>query len=240
MHAIFAAACIAAAMLLVVAARRFAPQIYDALIVSMTTLWYRTALETIPEGSRVVDVGIGTATALARNAAIVRERKLRIVGVDYDASYVAAAKRTIAASAALQDAGTAVVCRSVYDVGLLAAVNAAADASPTQLFDAVYFSGSFSLMPDPSGALRAAARLLAPGGAVYITQTFQRAPSRVLATLKPLLKYATTVDFGRLVLEDDLAGICDVGGLRIVERRRIPGSVDNAIQRALILVCRPK
>jgi alpha-N-acetylglucosaminidase len=221
-------------------ARVFAPQIYDALIVSMTALWYRTALEAIPEGARVLDVGIGTATALARNASLVRDRKLRIVGVDYDASYVAHATRTIAASPILRSSGTVVLCKSVYDDSLLSAANAAVDASPATLFDAVYFSGSLSLMPDPAGALRAVARVLAPGGVVIITQTFQRAPSRVLAAIKPLLKYLTTVDFGRLLLEADLAGICDAGGFRITERRRIPGSVNNALQSALILICQPQ
>lgn len=39
----------------------------------------------------------------------------------------------------------------------------------------MYFSGSFSLMPDPAAALRVAQGLLKPGGLIYITQTFQKA-----------------------------------------------------------------
>ena len=84
---------------------------------------------------------------------------------------------------------------------------------------AVYFSGSFSLLPQPLEALGACKRLLRSGGRIYITQTFQRAhsawraplspaaaPTRavagpVLEVVKPLLKPLTRIDFGELCYE---------------------------------------
>lgn len=140
----------------------------------------------------------------------------------------------------LRGASIAVICKSVYDHDLLEAANAAAGMPFGALFDAVYFSGSFSLLPDPSRALRHASQLLSPGGAVYITQTFQRSPSRILAVVKPLLKFVTTIDFGRLMLEAEVARVCDAGGMLIVERRPIIGSVNNRLQTALLVVCRPR
>ena len=74
------------------------------------------ALERLEPGSRVLDVGIGTAGALVRapNPRTVRDRHLSVVGLDYEACYVAKAKLAIAA-AGLSDA-VSVHCESVYDV----------------------------------------------------------------------------------------------------------------------------
>ena len=217
----------------------FAPQIYDTLIVSMTMLWYRAVFDDLPMGARVLDIGIGTATALEKNSAIVKEKGLRIVGVDYDAVYIAHAKRTISTSSVLRSQ-VKVVCKSVFDRDLLDAVNSYSGVPPGTLFDAVYFSGSFSLLPEQAKALHIASQLLSPTGAIYVTQTFQRSPSRVLSLIKPFIKYFTTIDFGRLMLEDELESIFRAGGLRIDERRPILGSVNNALQTALLLICRPK
>lgn len=50
-------------------------------------------------------------------------------------------------------------------------------------FDAAYFSGSLTLMPDPPAALRAAASMLKESGRVYVTQTFQNRRSRCVTSL---------------------------------------------------------
>jgi len=230
--------CLVVVLLAIAIAVRFAPEIYDGLIVAMTELWYRAVLETLPDCARVLDIGVGTGSALVRNAAILRRKRLCVVGVDYDRAYVAHAARAIAGSD-LRGASISIICKSVYDDDLLEAANAAAGMPSSALFDAVYFSGSFSLLPDPSRALRHVSRLLSPGGAVYITQTFQRSSSRILAAVKPLLKYVTTIDFGHLMLEADVARVCDAGGMRIVDLRPIIGSVNNRLQTALLVVCRP-
>jgi ubiquinone/menaquinone biosynthesis C-methylase UbiE len=221
-------------------ARVLAPQIYNAMIASMTTLWYRSALTAIPEGARILDVGIGTASALIRNAHIVRSRKQHIVGVDYDATYVTHALRALASSAAFGKGDVPIVCKSVYDESVLSAVNAASGVPADTLFDAVYFSGSFSLLPDQPRALRIAADLLRPGGAIYITQTFQRRHSTLLAAVKPWIKYLTTIDFGRAMVATECARIVETAGLRVVQRQNIAGSVDNALQSAILLICRPQ
>ncbi|MDP2437582.1 MAG: hypothetical protein Q8P67_17705, partial [archaeon] len=42
--------------------------IYDALIVHMTQQWYALVIWHVPEGARVLDVGVGTAAALLHNS----------------------------------------------------------------------------------------------------------------------------------------------------------------------------
>ncbi len=94
------------------------------------------------------------------------------------------------------------------------------------LYDAVYFSGSITLMPDPAGALRAVrcvwctctvskthahtqvAKMLRPNtGTIYITQTFQVKSVPFMNTIKPMLKYLTSIDFGALTFEQDMFNI---------------------------------
>lgn len=217
-------------VVLVWLSRRFSPQIYDMVICSMTSVWYGHVLGRLDPGSRVLDVGIGTGTSLCRNASMVREKKLSVTGIDIDAAYVRHCE------VALQQAGLAppsrVVCKSVFDADLAAVVGSG--------FDAVYFSGSIALMPQPHVALQAAARLLRPGGVVFVTQTFQRQAVPLLSVVKPLLKYLTTIDFGRLTFEREVDDIVARSGLELLEKSTIPGSIDNAVQGAFILVLRPR
>ena len=70
-------------------------------------------------------------------------------------------------------------------------------------YDAAYFSASLMLLPDPAAAVRRVAGLLRPGGTLYATQTFQLRRSRLVERGKPLVRYVTTIEFGRVTYEDD-------------------------------------
>lgn len=52
-------------------------------------MWYLLILD----GARVLDVGVGTATALVRNKELLLRKKITVVGVDYDADYIAKANK---------------------------------------------------------------------------------------------------------------------------------------------------
>lgn len=128
--------------------------IYNRMIIDMTELWYRAVLERQPQGSTILDVGVGTAGALLRCKDIIISKKLRIIGIDYNPFYITAAHQSI------QDAGPAIAkyvhvhhC-DLYDRKQLEKLLSAVDV------DAVYFSGSFSLLPNPSEALKMAASIL--------------------------------------------------------------------------------
>jgi ubiquinone/menaquinone biosynthesis C-methylase UbiE len=124
-------------------------------------------------------------------------------------------------------------CQSIYADDLRAATGGGAP------YDAAYFSGSLTLMPDPPAALRAAAALLREGGLIYVTQTFQNKPAPLMAVLKPLLRWVTTVDFGRLTLYAQAAQIVADAGMEIIEDAPVPGSIDTSAQTARLLVLRP-
>ncbi len=176
--------------------------IYDKAILGLTTRWYAEVLDRLPDGAHLLDVGIGTGGALAKNAATLRAKSLHVTGVDIDPDYVKKAKKRVG------DAGLSecvdVRLQSIYDHA----------GGP---YDAVYFSASFMLLPDPAGALQHVQELLAPGGRVFFTQTFQDKESKVMEKVKPMLKKATTIDFGRVTYENDFRAMVEDGGMELTE-----------------------
>lgn len=171
--------------------------IYDRAIVGLTAGWYRAVLERLPPGCHLLDIGIGTGSALLANAATLAERRIRVTGLDIDADYVDRCRRAIAGR------------------GLGAVVSARLESIDDHRggpYDAAYFSASFMLLPDPPRALRHVRSLLVPGGRIHFTQTFEHAPSRAVETLKPLLRLLTTIDFGRVTYEADFRRALAAGG----------------------------
>lgn len=212
--------------------------LYDALIVkSLTARWYGAALAELEDGAVVADVGVGTGAALLAHAGELKRRKLRVVGVEYDSAYVSRARALAAAAERREElAAGAVSVRhaSVYDAGALAAPEGSAR------FDAVYFSGSLTLLPDPAEALRLAARATRSGGKVIVTQTYQRDHflNPLFRVSKPLLRFVTTVDFGKLTTEHDLARVLQDAGLEVLANAPLAGSVDVPWQVARLVVLR--
>lgn len=174
--------------------------VYDRLILGLTSGWYAEVLRRVPEGAAVLDVGIGTAGALLANADLVEDRGLRVTGIDIDADYIERARGRLAHSP-LADR-VEVRLESVYDHR----------GGP---YDAVYFSASFMLLPDPERALRHCRTLLAPGGRIYFTQTIQKQPARWVEVIKPMLRRLTTIDFGRVTYEEDFRAQVRSAGLEL-------------------------
>ncbi|GBG29724.1 Hypothetical Protein FCC1311_059452 [Hondaea fermentalgiana] len=222
--------------------RVFSSQVYDVIIIRMTRTWYKAVMDRLDANSRVLDVGIGTATALLRNKDLLDSKKMNFVGVDYDQAYIAAAKAKVHRAGASDQ--IQVLCKSIFDGDLKSAVREADKSGRAdEPFDAAYFSGSWTLMPNPVRALRIAARFVKDDGKLYVTQTFQRQSTPMLGFIKPLLKYVTTIDFGQLHYEKHLdeylaEAAKPVDGWKLVaeENSVIPNSIDNAYQAARLVV----
>ncbi len=176
--------------------------IYDALILRLTARWYAEVLRRVPEGAALLDVGIGTAGALLANAERVRQKRLRVTGIDVDAGYIRRARKRLRDSPL---AGRAELrLESVYDH----------HGGP---YDVVYFSGSFMLLPEPEQALRHCRALLTSTGCIVFTQTVRKRRSRGMEWLKPRLKRLTSIDFGRVTYEDDFKAQIRAAGLELEE-----------------------
>lgn len=200
--------------------------IYDTLILRLTSRWYAEVLRRVPEGAALLDVGIGTAGALLANAAVVERKGLRVTGIDIDADYVEHARRRLRDSPLR---GCAEVrLESVYDHR----------GGP---YDAVYFSGSFMLLPQPEQALRHCGALLVPGGRIFFTQTIQMRRARWAELIKPMLKRVTSIDFGRVTYRDEFEAQIRAGGLELEELTTLArhGSRASCIAVARVAGTRP-
>ena len=243
------ALCAAVVTGFIVLLRTQSPRVYDIVINHMTALWYKTVLERIPSGSRVLDIGIGTATALLTNAELLVDRDIMVRGVDFTKAYAEAASKN---AERVFGAGerVKVVYGSVYDTVLLKEL-AEGKRRSTRLtpakakggeFDAVYFSGSLALMPDIPAALTCAGGVVREGGAIYVTQTWQKVAFPMMGTVKPMMKFATSIDFGKLTYEKDIRGVfknwCESSGFTVELHEVIDGSVDNLMQSAYLTILR--
>lgn len=166
-------------------------------------------LERVPEGARILDVGIGTGGALVGNADLLQRRNLHVTGIDIDPDYVSRCVDLVRARG-LDDRIEARL-ESVYDH----------TGGP---YDAAYFSASFMLLPDPQGALAHVGALLAPAGQLYFTQTFENERSPFMERFKPMLRSLTTIDFGRVTYEEDFRSELMSSGAEILELTRLGGN----------------
>lgn len=176
--------------------------IYDRVFPGLTGGWYHEVLKRVPHDARLLDVGIGTGSAVLRNAALLKERNLHVLGVDIDNAYLRRCLKRVAA-AGLEDYVTPRL-ESIYDHR----------GGP---YDAVYFSASFMVLTDPVAALRHVADLLSPGGRIYFTQTIHTKRAPVMERLKPMLHRLTTIQFGRVTYEHELADVVRKAGLHLGE-----------------------
>ena len=150
-------------------------------------------------------------------------------GVDYDPHYVAKCKELISSAPRSVQSRVSVECISFYEYPV------------STLYDAVYFSGSLMIMPDPIQALRHASTLLnSSNGYVYLTQTCQTRRSRFAEFIKPLLKFFTSIDFGRVTYEAELLKCIDEAGLDIVSNEAIAGSKLDSLRSFRLIVLQPR
>jgi SAM-dependent methyltransferase len=190
--------------------------IYNRAIVGLTAGWYRAVLERLPSRCRLLDIGIGTGSALMANAALLATKDLHVTGIDIDRAYVERCRTEVVAHGVQNRIDARL--ESVYDHR----------GGP---YGAAYFSASFMLLPDPPGALRHVRSLLLPGSRIYFTQTFEHQPSRLVEWIKPMLRLVTTIDFGRVTYEADFRRALAAGGVTIEEFINL----DNGARRSSVL-----
>ena len=69
--------------------------LYAFFIDSVTNRCYRSCLEYFPRGSLILDVGIGNGIMVKEHHSLIRDKGIRIVGIDLNEQYLAHCRELI-------------------------------------------------------------------------------------------------------------------------------------------------
>jgi len=166
-------------------------KLYKLFIDDVTDLCYKNCLAYFPERSQVLDVGIGNGVMTKNHHNLIRNKDLRITGIDINRSYLNHCDRLIR-TFQLEN-HIQIFHKSVESY------------EPPQdgYFDFILFSMSFMLFDNQQFVLERVKKWLKPGGKIVFFQTMFQKKFRLMEFVKPKLKYFTSIDFGRVTYDVD-------------------------------------
>ncbi|MBV9261473.1 MAG: class I SAM-dependent methyltransferase [Pseudolabrys sp.] len=187
---------------------RWAP-VYDRVFGKVFERGRRAAIAAVeaavPDGGRLLEVGVGTGISLPDY-----RRDIRIVGLDISAPM-------------LRKATERVRQFRLTNVEALSVMDAAKLALPDASFDAVVAQYVITVVPDPEGTLDEFARVVKPGGEIILINHIgaERGPRAIFeagfAPLARQLGWQPEFKFGRLS-----GWATRHNGVKLVERRSMP------------------
>lgn len=156
----------------------------------------RNVLVDLPDNSRILDVGIGTGYVYAQNSDLIKRKNIKVVGVDIDPNYVRSAKHAVI------DAELEEHIR-IINIDIREALDSDTDLL-NHSFDFVCFSDSFAVIPNVYTIITHCEKYLNSTGYMIITSTLFDKYSTNVDWIKQKLVYVSSVDFGNMMLKDDL------------------------------------
>jgi len=198
--------------------------LYQRLLLRVTHECYRNVLNYCPGGCRILDVGIGNGIMLETFHPLIRDKQLKITGIDIDATYLKHCQALIRKH------------RLQEHIDLHQGPVESYDPGPTPCFDFVLFSMSFMLLGDQPAVLHRVRDWLRPNGEIVFVQAMFQRRSRFMDWIKPRLKYFTTIDFGRATYEADFFDLLAKGNLSVKEDRPLKGEWFHSQCRMIVAV----
>ena len=179
--------------------------LYNLFIHEVTILCYRNCIQYFPAGSRILDVGIGNGAMIRAFHALIRSRNLSITGIDINRCYLDHCSSQIKKWGLEQNITVLHEPVETYEPPV------------KPWFDFILFSMSFMLLEDPCMVLDRIRSWLKPGGRILFFQTMFRDHSFIMELIKPRLKYLTSIDFGRVIYEEEFFRLLRGKGIEVVE-----------------------
>lgn len=166
-------------------------KLYQWVIGEATDCCYRSCLDYFSENAVILDVGIGNGVMVKDYHLAIKEKHLKITGLDIDSTYLKHCRELV----------------ENYDLSDQIKVfeQPVEDFRPHKdgVFDFVLFSMSFMLLVDQENVLRRVSKWLKPGGEILFFQTMFKDRNRLIEGIKPRLRHLTTIDFGKVTYDDD-------------------------------------
>lgn len=198
--------------------------LYQLLINRITNECYKNCLDYFPNGSTVLDVGIGNGIMIETFHSLIKSKTLRITGIDIDDDYLRHCRKLI----------------RKYQLDDYIEVHHGSvesyDPIKERCFDFVLFSMSFMLLSDQRLVLDRIKNWLKPAGEIVFVQTMYKKRARLVDIIKPRLRYLTTIDFGRATYERDFFALLSENGLAVREDKVVRREWFNS-QCRMIVAC---
>ncbi len=180
-------------------------QLYKLIIDDVTDICYRNCLSYFPENSQILDVGIGNGVMTKSYHHLIKNKDLKITGIDINKSYLDHCDRLIRTYHLENNIETFFKPVEAYEP------------PEKEYFDFIMFSMSFMLFEDQQLVLDRVKSWLKPEGKVIFLQTMFQKRSRLMEFVKPKLKYFTTIDFGRVTYDKDFFNLLEETKMGIFE-----------------------
>ena len=217
---------------------------YNRVFKPITLRLYQEVLSRFPANARILEIGIGNGEMLKSFQDKVKEKNLKVLGVDPNLAYLKNCRKLVRQyqlahniqlvegyaedffakfPSVIQKANGSLWNNQVTILSL-------DQVTPTQhpplsevreedKFDYIFFSQSFPLIRDGLLVLREMHPWLKKGGKVIFVQTFFQKTSKMLDLVKPNIKFFTTVDFGKMTYEDVFFGNLNKYGWQVLEEK---------------------
>ncbi len=200
--------------------------LYNLIFSDMSKLCYNKCLQLYPENARILDVGIGNGVMIKNNHMLIKEKNLKITGLDINRHYLDHCRKMIVEFKLEKQ--VSVIHQSVLSF------------SPPEkhCYDYVFFGQSFMLMNEQGKILEKTKEWLNPQGKVVFFQTMFKNKSKLMEFVKPRLKFLTTVDFGKVTYEKDFYKLLDQGNFCPCEDKLLKRNVFKGEHR--LIVTRPE
>ena len=181
--------------------------LYNEIIGSYSKDLYKNFFEKIPNNSYILDIGIGNGYAICENSNLIIEKNLKIIGIDVDFNSILTCKENIN-KYNLNSNIYSVLCEldnlDVFIPTIKKFINKDNDKNNQNIFDYIYFSNSYSVIPNILELLNKSKKYLANEDAeIVICTTIEKNNNNIKNFLKKNAKYILLgIDFGRLITLD--------------------------------------
>ena len=181
--------------------------LYNEIIGSYSKDLYKNFFEKIPNNSYILDIGIGNGYAICENSNLIIEKNIKIIGIDVDFNSILTCKENIN-KYNLNSNIYSVLCEldnlDVFIPTIKKFINKNNDKNNQNIFDYIYFSNSYSVIPNILELLNKSKKYLANEDAeIVICTTIEKNNNNIKNFLKKNAKYILLgIDFGRLITLD--------------------------------------
>ena len=185
--------------------------LYNFWISNLTPILYKSVLEIIPYDSYILEVGIGNGICVGKNAELIKEKRLNILGIDIDNDYLQLCNQYIS-----KEQLTNNVIAKNQDLLTM---------ESTKTFDYILFMESYpvisiELMKD---MMKKCKKLLSINGRIIFVHNLVYSKNTLVDIIKPRMKYIPliNIDFGRLVTHDEFNVFIKESSYNIIKKEII-------------------